>query len=1140
MTIIRVEYEGSIYDLDVLNDSPIRVDISAIENDAIGEVFGAASQNFTLPGSRRNNRFFKHAYKTNSLDVPALNESVRATVITDSDTMLEGSMFLEEVSRLDDGSINYEVIVTNDVVSFNEKIKTRRLVDLDWSFYNHRLSVQNITSSWDGSITNINGDTITGSIFYPLIDMGSDGTETTASVPLVQLDTSPTPALGFMNNPTSSLQVQQFTPAMSIKLILDTIFDDAGFAYSSSLEPFFENLYHLPKQTEDLTIKGTEISGFNFVAEPSSSQTYTASADFVTVQFENTTLNEGGAYDTTTDIYTIPRNGTYQFQTTLNYAVPIPADPIPFVQARIINETTGDILGFTSFVAPQPQGFISVETNEVNLTAGDEISVGYSYIQSTGGTTLSSTLFTTSNFLSLKTPLNFELGVVNLGNQFDVQSKCIDIIKGLVEKFNLVIEPVYEENRLLKIENYTDWIKSGVRKDWTSKVQRAKKITTKSPLSSQPKTITFEDVKDNDKLSKQVIDDAEGLQWGTEIIDAVSDTPQGERKVGFYFAPVILERLSGGNANNVIPQLYKTDNSQVERKTFKFKPRLGYKVNDSLSQTAYIGTGSIPFTDYATISNYENIPVTQSQTDNLHFNDTLYPPTFTDVTGSVTAYTKYWGYYVDELYSNENRILNVDLEFFPDEIRDIKLNDKIFIEDSVYRINKIRGFNLVDRDVVNVDLITVQDTGFVSQSVPPITPPVKHLELNITNNTTQSLDYGIIGFNFNDDGTRQPIMGGIATTYFYYISASDIPTGTSQYTDSVTLTGDFDNSQAAVFTVDPDVNSTAGIYVISGSVQTDEVEVYSDNSDNRFYAGLGGPSYFNPIDGYETISLDITVDYPPAPPSPTKHLELNITNNTTESLDEAFLIFNIDDTGTRQEGTGPFDNYYYYISQSAVPTGFTQYTGSIFLTQSFQSSPQDAFRFSTRPDVPSQFIYSITASLQKDDVEFLELNDPDGLFNPTAATILNPTESFATFSIDVTVDYSSSITPPETGSIEVASILLANGSCLGGENPTGSFDGRMFVTASWNGFTTDGSGKLVLNNGISFNGVDTPTIDPSDPNVIVVSESVDFPISTELLTLGDTYLIHVDSLVNPIDDPGDKIETTVDLSATASFTSCEL
>ena len=40
MAFIRAQYDGVIYDLDVLEDTPIRVDLSAIENGDIGEVFG--------------------------------------------------------------------------------------------------------------------------------------------------------------------------------------------------------------------------------------------------------------------------------------------------------------------------------------------------------------------------------------------------------------------------------------------------------------------------------------------------------------------------------------------------------------------------------------------------------------------------------------------------------------------------------------------------------------------------------------------------------------------------------------------------------------------------------------------------------------------------------------------------------------------------------------------------------------------------------------------------------------------------------------------------------------------------------------------------------------------------------------------
>ena len=167
MAFIRAQYDGVIYDLDVLEDTPIRVDLSAIENGDIGEVFGATSQGFTLPGSKKNNRFFKHAYKVGVTGVPGLGESVQASVISKSDTLLEGSLFLDEVVRTPNGGYNYEITITNNVVAFNDSVKTVSVSDLDWSEYDHTFDVASVTGSWENDIS--------GAIYYPLIDQGRDG-----------------------------------------------------------------------------------------------------------------------------------------------------------------------------------------------------------------------------------------------------------------------------------------------------------------------------------------------------------------------------------------------------------------------------------------------------------------------------------------------------------------------------------------------------------------------------------------------------------------------------------------------------------------------------------------------------------------------------------------------------------------------------------------------------------------------------------------------------------------------------------------------------------------------------------------------------------------------------------------------------
>lgn len=713
MTIIRCVYDGVIYDLDVLEEQPIRVDISAIENDAIGEVFGASSQQFTLPGSKKNNRFFKHAYKVGVTNVPGLGESVRASVITDSNVLLQGSLFLEEVVRTQIDGINYNVIIVNDVVSFNESVKTVAVKDLNWNAYTHSLSVENITGSW-------NNDLFSGSIFYPLIDQGRDGRETTGSLPNIAI--TETGSVGFINNSSTPLQVQQFTPAIQVKTVLDKIFEEGGFTYSSSLQPLFEQLYILPKQTENLSVNGSGFSDFGFIASKNSDQVIPAGGSYTKVTNPIEVYDPTNSYNTSTSVYTVPTSGTYSFVVNILWEIE-PEDTSPAIEIRVRDTTNNSTLGTLYFSPFEITGSETFETSKVNLTQNSTIELQAAYDQGGGEGLLDIFILSGSSFRTKDTPINYETGIVEVGEQFDPQTKCIDILKGLIEKFNLVIEPVYTENKVLKIESYNNWIQSGQTKDWTQKVEKAKRIGLRHPLSSQPKTLIFEDNKDNDKLSKLVIDGADGYQWGTEIIDATSDVPQGERKVGSFFSPVVLEGIPG-SANSLIPQLYKTDDTQQERKTFKFKPRLGYKVSGTLSTGSFIGSNADPFQSYATISNYDSLPITASLTKNLHYNDSLYPPTFTSSVETETAYKEYWNDYIVGLYQDDNRILNLDLEFTPEEIQEIALNDKIFVEDSIYRINKISGYNLVKPDVVGVELIKIEEAieGVAPQPTPTPTP----------------------------------------------------------------------------------------------------------------------------------------------------------------------------------------------------------------------------------------------------------------------------------------------------------------------------------------------------------------------------------------------------------------------------------
>jgi len=478
----------------------------------------------------------------------------------------------------------------------------------------------------------------------------------------------------------------------------------------------------MPKQTENLSVKGTGFSDFTFTSEPLSAFNITSNAPTIPtysdVIFDNEVSDPSNSYNPTTGVYTAPKAGTYQFDAIISGSVAA----APAMTSRtdvdwriMVNGTNRVAFGGLVFDVGQEgeSEALYVSSGLINLNLGDTVKLQRTD-KITVGTQPTIIIQATSQFVASDSPINYETGTIQLGQQFEPQTKCIDVLRGLIQKLNLVIEPVYTENRVLKIETFNNWANSGKKVDWTRKIQQADRISLRSTLANQQKTLKYEDNRDNDRLSQNVLQNAEGLQWGTEIVNAASDVPQGERKVGAYFAPVILDTIQGTN-DNIIPQLYKTDNSEIDKKTFKFKPRLGYKVSGTLPTGSFIGAASEPFQDYATISNYDSLPVVSGSTNNLHFNESFYPPAFdANATGSITSYKTYWSDYINDLYGSDSKILSADIKFEPDEIAGIELNDKIFVEDKWYRINRIKGYNLNYNDVVGLELITVNDAGFPS------------------------------------------------------------------------------------------------------------------------------------------------------------------------------------------------------------------------------------------------------------------------------------------------------------------------------------------------------------------------------------------------------------------------------------------
>ena len=388
--IIRATYQGVVYDLDVNVDTPIRLNISAIENSEIGSTFGVSSQNFELPGTNLNNQFFKHAYMIGADNVPALYQSVSAKVIYNGQSLMAGDMQLSEIIADEYGYVSYKVTVNDQTVGFKEALTGKFIRNCDWSDYEDLdYSMSQVLASWSGSVKG-------GDLFYPLSNYGTNPNSVTSSItPFNFLSGSYPSTRARINNATTPLKVQQFLPAVKAKVVLDKIFDQAGFSYTGSFfnNPEFDNLYVLTKSQDQLgvsNLQGGDIyGGYAYNAAGGLTLSPGLSSYYGNAPIDTAVNNPAGNFNFSTDQYEVQESGNYAF----NYNMRIFWNGTGFfpcfnasliISIQVKNGPSGfRTLAQTTYTKPPSTCIYGVQefslnTGQVFLQPGDDVEV---YIQ---------------------------------------------------------------------------------------------------------------------------------------------------------------------------------------------------------------------------------------------------------------------------------------------------------------------------------------------------------------------------------------------------------------------------------------------------------------------------------------------------------------------------------------------------------------------------------------------------------------------------------------------------------------------------------------------------------------------------------------------------------------------------------------
>jgi hypothetical protein len=738
MIILRVTNDnGKVFDLVPLEDIDLRLDISAIENTEIGVSFGISSQEFAIAGDNDSNQFFGNLYDLGATPAVALMNSVDCQVLSDGQEVFTGKLYIRDVITNQNGYTIYNTIVVNETIDFKYRIQNLALNDprFDFSAFDHDFTAANVTGSWEE-------DLFSGSIIYPNIHYGNDGNPDCPNYAFA--GTNIFAALeNTIDNASSPLRLQDFKPAIKIRDVVDIIFSGSfssgstGYQYTSSFfeSEYFNELYLLTTANDNLgPANNSPVSQSAWVFRSGSTQTL-ADGVVANIDFNAKSYDNSNNFDLPTDVYTADISGSYVFTGQIKFNITNWSfEPTSRVNIRFIKNNLTILNTLTQFnIYPTNNTFLFQQT--IDLDAGDEIEVETVFQDPTVG--VKSMVIQPgelNTFLQVRGPASVLGGNVKMSQQFPDDLKALDLIQALVEKFNLVVEPVPNRGNLLSIEPYEIWFDSGEVVDFTDKIDRDTNFQISTPVIEQPRTIIFSDLEDKDYLNLYTQEVFNRI-YGQFTFISDSNLAEGERKIGKIFAPTPTTNIPNSTAF-IIPHLCtRPVNSDSIYKPMTFKPRLlyGIGIQDVESNAAGFtggvpsGTGSYFLRDengnvtqqnkWYQVSSLTETPISGAAFD-LHFNNNnqgagAIPPYWSNVSpnnfisGSGDVFTTYWANYINGLYDIDSRKLICNVFLAPSEISNIRLNQKVFIDGAYYRINRINGANLTRRDSIEIEFIKV-------------------------------------------------------------------------------------------------------------------------------------------------------------------------------------------------------------------------------------------------------------------------------------------------------------------------------------------------------------------------------------------------------------------------------------------------
>ena len=700
---------------------------------------GTFSKTVTLVGTKNNNDLLGHYYDVNiQAGTFNINTLTKCQVIQNGVPILDEALLqlvsvnkVQTSTRFED-EVSYTVLIKDSRAEFFTAITNANLTDLDFSDLDHTFSSTDIAASFSHTVT--------------------DGYKYV--MPYIQ---------------SNDYNANDFKPAIYAKTYFDRIFSNAGFTYTwdDIVSANFDKLL-IPYNGDtndqdyaDFLVEATNTWTTSYVQPTGVNNTFIESIDSgwtEVIDAQNIYDPTTGEYDTPFStnavagehyIYNLNIGGSiildntsggdaaliqssfvgnsynryrvfakvivqgsgnasvYGSSVVVNY-IPPSTPALPNGNTTILNfsdtlsiPVIGDGTGVNSGIDANDIQILQIGVEIKTFSDSDATSLTTQAVWRDVNAILTPVdvnvvLDLTSINLSILPSANIQVTgtTLNINQYVPVEIKQSDFVKSIFQMYNLYVEQDVDNQNNLILRHRDEYYDSGAEKDWSRKLAKDKEqeLIFLPDLSNKKLKLTYapDDDEFNTMYTQATAETYGQIEYtfDNEYVKDVatqelifSPTPVTLTSFGAYVPAIV-----GSAPNTNIRILYDG----------------GLQSCQPFDILDFGTTGEFGLTDYPMLGHFDNA-LTPSFDINFGTND-FYFYELTSLTAN-NLYNLYWRRTVNQINVGKMLIAYFDLREV--DIQSLKLNDKIYIDNSWWNINKIQDYNGNQRQLTKVELISI-------------------------------------------------------------------------------------------------------------------------------------------------------------------------------------------------------------------------------------------------------------------------------------------------------------------------------------------------------------------------------------------------------------------------------------------------